>query len=322
MKDILMILAMFAVMIFGLPLLIKGLPEPSGAAVQENGAPVFPDTLNVYLSDTGEIRNMTAEEYLEGCLAAQIAVNYEPEALKAQAAASAAYALRLMDDLRGSGKMPDGADISDDSRTCQPYFTPEKREEMYGASYGTYAGNIRAAAEYGKTHIITYENEPIYAVYHAVSAGNTCPSEYIWGAAFPYLRASASEADREFINFECVNEMKYEEIRRALIAYDAGIEIPADPALWFTDINANEDGYVISAKIGKNTFSGGDLWRILGLRSTAFTVKYENGIFTFTTKGAGHGAGLSQYGADAMALSGSSAADILRHYYAGVNVPE
>ena len=322
MKDILIILAMFAVMIFGLPLLINGLPEQPAHALPEAAAPVFPDTLNVYLSGTGEIKSITAEEYLEGCIAAQIAVNYEPEALKAQAAASATYALRLMGELRGTGKIPDGADISDDSCVCQPYFTPDKRAEMYGGSYGTYADNIRSAAEYGKTHIITYDGEPIYAVYHAVSAGNTCPSEYIWGAAFPYLRAAASAPDREYINFGCVNEMKYEEIRRALIAYDAGIEIPADPALWFTDINANEDGYVISAKIGKNTFSGGDLWRILGLRSTAFTVKYENGIFTFTTKGAGHGAGLSQYGADAMALSGSSAADILRHYYAGVNVPE
>lgn len=318
MKDIIIILIMFAVMIFGLPALLSRQPEQTAAVVTP--APVFPDTLDVYISDTGEVRSVTAEEYIEGCLAAQIAVNYEPEALKAQAAASATYALRLMGELHGSGKIPDGADISDDSRVCQPYFTPEKRAEMYGDSYESYAENIRAAASYGRTHIITYENEPIYAVYHSVSAGNTCPSEYIWGTALPYLRAASSTPDREYIHYECVNEMKYEEIRKALIAYDNWIEIPADPDKWFTDISTNEDGYVISAKIGRNTFSGGDLWRILGLRSPAFTVKYEDGIFTFTTKGAGHGAGLSQYGANAMALNGSSAADIIRHYYAGVSV--
>lgn len=320
MKDFLIILVMFAAMIFGLPMLLNGLPEQTAAPVTESPAPVFPDTVNIFLTASGEVKSITAEEYLEGCLAAQISVNYEPEALKAQAAASATYALRLMRELKGSGEIPDGADISDDSRICQPYFSPEQRAEMYGESYERYAANIREAALYGKTHILTYENEPIYAVYHAVSAGTTCPSEYVWGAALPYLRAVPSAADRDHINFECVNEMRTEDIRQALIAYDYGIEIPADPARWFTDMSVNEDGYVISVKIGKNTFSGGDIWRILGLRSTAFAVTYTDGIFTFTTKGAGHGAGLSQYGANAMALSGSSASDILHHYYPGTSV--
>ncbi len=317
MKDMLIILLMFAALIFGFPMLLNGIPVQQAEPGEAAPAPVFPDTVNIFLTASGEVKSITAEEYIEGCLASQIAINYEPEALKAQACASATYALRLMGELKGSGELPEGADISDDSRTCQPYFTPEQREEMYGGSYERYAANIREAAAYGKTHILTYENEPICAVYHAVSAGSTCPSEYVWGAALPYLRAVSSPADKEFINFECVNEMKSEEIRQALIAYDYGIEIPADPARWFTDMSVNEDGYVISVKIGKNTFSGGDIWRILGLRSTAFAVTYANGIFTFTTKGAGHGAGLSQYGANAMALAGSKAEDILHHYYPG-----
>ena len=100
-----------------------------------------------------------------------------------------------------------------------------------------------------------------------------------------------------------------------LIEYKRDIEIPADFSKWFSEYNVNEDGYVISVRIGKNLFSGGDIWRIFGIRSTAFTVSYSGGIFTFKTKGYGHGAGMSQYGANEMARRGYTAKEILAHYY-------
>ena len=314
MKDLIMILLLFASAIFLFPVIVNGTGSsaPTGTG---SSSPVFPDTVSLYLTESGETVKLPAEEYIEGCLAAQIAINYEPEALKAQASASATYAMRLMSELSGSGKLPDGADISDDPRLCQPYMPEAERESTYGTDYGKYRGNLREAALWGISHIITYENRPIYAVYHSVSAGGTCPSEYIWNTAFPYLRSAESPWDESCPTFVCTNEMRSEEIRYALAQYDSAIEIPADPARWFTELNADENGYVISVKIGSNTFSGGDLWRILGLRSTAFTVTCTDGIFTFTTRGFGHGAGLSQYGANAMAASGSTAADILHHYY-------
>ncbi len=311
MKDMLIILAMFAAAIFALPLL-HGTQADGAVTMQE---PVFPAEVRIYMTGAEQTVAVSAEEYLEGCLAAQIPINYRPEALKAQACASATYALRLMKDLAGTGKLPDGADISDDSRLCQPYMPPSGREQAYGADYEKYRDNILAAVQYGLSHIMLNNGEPIYAVYHSVSAGCTCPSEYVWGRAIPYLRRAESPWDKDFINYECVNELRSEDIRLKLAEYDRGIEIPVDPARWFTELRTDENGYVISVNIGKNTFSGGDIWRILGLRSTAFSVSYIDNIFTFTTRGFGHGAGLSQYGADAMAGSGSTAEEILRHYY-------
>ncbi len=313
MKDMLIILAMFAAAIFALPLLAQSAGTSPAAQVAMTAE--FPDEVRIYLTGAQETVTVTAEEYLEGCLAAQIPINYRPEALKAQAAASATYALRLMAELAASGKLPDGADISDDRQLCQPYMPPAERESTYGADYAEYRENLQTAARYGLSHIILSEGEPIYAVYHSVSAGGTCPSEYVWGRALPYLRRAESPWDTSFINYECVNELRSEDIRLKLAAYDRNIEIPVDPARWFTELNADENGYVISVNIGKNTFSGGDIWRILGLRSTAFTVSYTDNIFTFTTKGFGHGAGLSQYGANEMAGSGSTADEILKHYY-------
>ncbi len=324
MKDILIIIVLFAAMIFSLPLLKHLSPVRDTNGLNEAAEPdfpaVFPDKVRIYLTETDDIAEISAAEYIEGCLAAQIPINYHPEALKAQASASATYALRLMGELTGSGILPDGADISDDKQLCQPYMPEDKRIETYGNDYAKYREVIQTAAAYGVSHIITYDGEPIYAVYHSVSAGGTCPSDCVWGRALPYLRRADSPWDRAFPHFECRNEIKAEEIRSALAHYDSGIDIPVDPARWFTEMNADENGYVISVNIGKNKFSGGDLWRILGLRSTAFTVSYENGIFTFVTRGFGHGAGLSQFGADAMAASGSTAEQIIAHYYIGASL--
>lgn len=321
MKDMLIIILMFAAMTFSLPL-ISRVGAARGAASSETlrDAPEFPGSVRVYLNETGKTETVPAEDYIIGCLCAQIPINYRPEALKAQAAASATYALKLMGELAGSGELPEGADISDDKQLCQPFMPENERAETYGADYGKYFDVLHDAAVYGISHIITYDGAPIYAVYHSVSAGGTCPSEYIWGQSLPYLRRAESPWDEAYMNWECTNEMRSEDIRAALARYDSGIDIPVDPARWFTEMNADENGYVISVKIGSNTFSGGDLWRILGLRSSSFTVSCTDNIFTFTTRGYGHGAGLSQYGANAMAASGSTAEQILTHYYAGVTL--
>ena len=320
MKDIAIIMIMFALVIFALPFAANALtphdePDEPPAAVAQ--AQEFPEKLKLYLTGSGETVELTASEYLTGCLAAQIPIDYEPEALKAQAAATATYTLRLMRELEAAGKIPDGADITDEN---DPYYNEEQRKAAYGADYEKYRQNLEVAAEYGRTHIITYGGEPIYAVYHPVSAGATCPSEYIWGRELDYLKSVESPQDATYLNFECTNEMTEPEARAALSRYDPSLEVPVDGAKWFTDLNVNEYGYVISCNIGKNTFSGIDIRTIFGLRSPAFTVTYNSGIFTFTTKGHGHCAGLSQYGANELAKRGETAESIIKTYYRGVSV--
>lgn len=309
MRDRLFILIFFLLLSTLLPLSFERKAERPGAP-----AAALPESFSVKITETGELRSVTPEEYLVGCLAAQIPLDYEQEALNAQAAAAYTYALRLA--LDGvCEKNGETALLSDDSRICQPYFTPEKCAEVYGGDYEKYLPNLKKAAQYGILHPITYKGEPIFAVYHSVSAGRTRSAYGVWGRELPYLNPADSFADKSYINYECVNEMTAEQARLLLAEAKGDIAVPVDCAKWFSEWNVNEDGYVISVKIGENLFSGGDIWRIFGLRSTAFTVSYQNGIFSFTTKGYGHGAGLSQYGANEMAKGGSSAEEILRHYY-------
>ena len=269
------------------------------------------EELTLTLVESGEEITLTAEEYLTGCLFAQIDVSYETEALKAQAAAAYTYALRLTGD---------GNELSDSTSLCQPYFTPEKAREYYRESYDIYLPKVKEAAAYGASHALYYDNKPIYSVYHSVSAGVTARPEYIWGISLPYLAQVDCPADRSYPHFRTVNDMTPEDMRAKLLAYDGTLEMPLDYSLWFQQVNRDENGYVLSAQVGDKTLSGGDLWRLLGLRSTAFDISWTGMAFTVTAEGYGHGAGMSQYTAHQMAKEGRTAEEILGYFYAGATL--
>ena len=81
-------------------------------------------------------------------------------------------------------------------------------------------------------------------------------------------------------------------------------------------------GYVTLVRVGDRSISGIELRELLGLRSSDFDFTLQDGTFTFTTLGYGHGVGLSQYGADYLARQGSDYRAILEHYYTGASVVE
>ena len=78
----------------------------------------------------------------------------------------------------------------------------------------------------------------------------------------------------------------------------------------------------VATAIGGVTVTGAQARTIFGLRSATFTLTYADGTFTFSVTGFGHGVGMSQYGADAMAEEGKTYSEILQHYYTGVTVEE
>ena len=72
--------------------------------------------------------------------------------------------------------------------------------------------------------------------------------------------------------------------------------------------------------IGGTAYKGTTLRQRLGLRSTAFTMTAVGDHITVTTRGYGHRVGMSQYGAEAMAVEGSTYTQILAHYYKGTTL--
>ena len=78
--------------------------------------------------------------------------------------------------------------------------------------------------------------------------------------------------------------------------------------------------YAASLPVCGQTVSGTALRRALGLRSACFTIRYQDGSFLITTKGYGHGVGLSQWGAKSLAEQGWSCEAILAHYFPGTQL--
>lgn len=301
----------YAVMAVILALTAAVIPVLFNAAFSD----IFPargeKEIELTLTENGGKITLSAEDYLIGCLFAQIDVSYEEEALKAQACAAYTYALRLLEG---------GNTLSDSTSLCQPYFTPAKAKEYYGESYGEYLPKIKEAAAYGASHVIYYENKPIYSVYHSVSAGATTLPVNIWGIQPPYLTRKACPADRNFFQWSASNQFTPEDIRQKLLKYDSELQMPLDYSKWFTNTVKDESGYVVSVDVGGKTLSGGDVWRILKLRSAAFDIRWDGMAFSVSTSGFGHGVGMSQYTANEMAKSGKTAEEILLYFYEGCRV--
>lgn len=304
MKKYLIMAIIAAALIFTVPKVLKG-------AFSDLGKPKTQQSFTLTLVESGKEITLSAEEYLTGCLFAQIDVSYHAEALKAQAAAAYTYALRLS---------MEGRELSNSTSYCQPYFTPAEAKEYYGDSYQKYLPIVKEAAAYGADHPIYYENKPIYSVYHSVSAGTTNRPEYIWGINLPYLTNKSCPEDLNYKNLHFSREISADDMRRYLLYYDPTLQMPLDYSAWFTDIIKNENGYVQTVKVGGKTVSGGEVWRMLELPSTAFDIEWNGYSFTASGRGCGHGAGMSQYSANAMADGGKTAKEILEYFYDGCSV--
>ena len=99
-----------------------------------------------------------------------------------------------------------------------------------------------------------------------------------------------------------------------------GVTLSGSPGSWFRDVTYTDGGGIDTIVIGGTSYKGTSLRSALGLRSTAFSMSTTEDTVTITTRGYGHRVGMSQYGADAMAVTGSTCPEILAHYYPGTTL--
>ena len=252
---------------------------------------------------------MELDEYLTGVVLAEMPVSFELEAQKAQAVVARTYTMRAC---RRGGKH-DGAAVCTDSTCCQSYISPAD----YLAAGGTQAGvdRVRGAVEATAGQVLTYDGELIEATYFSCSGGSTEDAAAVWGAAYPYLKAVDSPGEENAAHYSDTEVFTAARFEAAL-----GRDLPGEPTTWFGVTTYTTGGGVASMEIGGQTYQGTTLRSLLGLRSTAFTVEADRICVTITTKGFGHRVGMSQYGADAMAVLGSTYPEILAHYYQGTSL--
>ena len=108
----------------------------------------------------------------------------------------------------------------------------------------------------------------------------------------------------------------------AALAQYPGADLSGDPSGWFSQPVENSAGGVASVDLGGVTLTGSEVRTLFGLRSASVSVSWDGEAFTFDVTGYGHGVGMSQYGANAMAREGSDFEEILTWYYTGTEVGE
>lgn len=286
--------------------------------------------IRVYNHKEKKIVIMELEEYLRGVVAAEMPALYHPEALKAQAVAARTYTLRQLPEYGGAGcRNHPGADISTDFNTSQAWLSEEEMRERWGfLPFFYYWTRVNNAVEETEGEVLQYKFVMIDAVYHANAGGITENSRHVWGREKPYLLSVESPYDsirqKNYINnyyFGLVDIMEKLELNSKDESGSEG-NVGLDENLQLEVLKRSESGRVLELKMGSHVFTGNEFRQRLSLPSNMFTITREGDIFTFTVKGKGHGAGMSQDGADGFARHGYNYKEILAHYYPGTTITE
>ncbi len=275
------------------------------------------DSESFLLADqsAGAVVSVSRRDYLIGAVAAEMPISWPDEALKAQAIAAHSYALYCRD----HAVDPASGWLTVDPARRQGYLTDAVLRSYWGTAYEENYARLSTLVDSVLTDVLYYGNAPAGTSYFAISNGMTETSENVWGSALPYLVAVDSSTDLNADNYLYTVQFTTDQLQQAL----AGLGItpdPSTPGSWFGEAALTPSGYVASVPICGQSITGPALRKALGLRSACFTVQYQAGGFVITTKGYGHGVGLSQWGAKALAEQGQSAEEILAHYFPGTEL--
>ena len=263
---------------------------------------------NIYVSvrrSDGRVVSLELEDYVTGVVGAEMPALFSSEALKAQSVIARTYALKA----NSVGR------VLSDNESTQSYKDNGELASLWGDNYSSYYSKIKDAVNSTSGVYLTYNGQFIEAVYHSTSNGRTENSSNVWGNYYPYLVSVDSVYDNINPSFSISKSFSYSELSSKL-----GFGVNGDSE--FNILDYTSGGRVNNISIDGHLFSGVSFRSMLGLRSADFDiVKNDDGV-VITTRGYGHGVGMSQYGANGMAKAGYSYRDILLHYYPGVSLEQ
>ena len=263
--------------------------------------------VRVYRENKKIIERVPIEEYVVGVVSGEMPVTFEIEALKAQAVASRSYVMHQMESARDKDY-----DVVD-SVTNQVYLDNEQLKNNWGNDYTEKINKVKKAVLETSGEYLEYDGEVVDAMFFSTSVGYTENSEDIFSSEVPYLRSVSSNWDSISPVFEDSKTFTLKEFYSSLnLEYSEKLEIKVT--------ETTNTGRVKKIIINNKEFSGKEICSKLKLRSTYFEIKNNSDSIIIYTKGYGHGVGMSQYGAQGMALEGYSYEKILKHYYSGVTI--
>lgn len=265
--------------------------------------PVVGEQMITLYRSSGIVEQITITDYIIGVVGAEMPASFNVEALKSQAVVARTYVLK---------RLAEGKTINDTTNN-QVYKDNTQLKAIWGDSFDLYYNKIKGAVTSTDKEVILYNGYYIDALYHSTSNGQTENPINVWGGSFPYLKSVDSHWDLEAPSYLKTTTKTFDEIAKKL-------EINIDPSTEINVLERSESNRINSIEIGTKTFDGVDIYNLLGLRSRDFDMVINNDNITITTRGYGHGVGMSQYGANGMAKEGFTYKEILNHYYQDINI--
>lgn len=291
-----------------------------GSIIKNNGIIMKGNNkAKVYIRKSKEIKEIDVEEYVAGVVSSEMQVNFEKEALKAQAVAARTYyySKRLSSCSEGQG-----AEICD-SIHCQVYTTKEEKLTTWPEDKRESNWNkIREAVKETEGEVLVYSGELVkHPQFFSTSSGKTENCIDVFSEDIPYLKSIESPGEEIAPKFKSIiNIDKSTFINVITNNYK-------NTALNYENLQNNikilsrtEGGAVKEIKLGKVTISGIEFRNLFNINSANFTLNIIENEVIINCTGYGHGVGMSQWGANIMAKEGKNYKDILKHYYSGVNI--
>jgi len=269
-----------------------------------------------------ENRAPDIEDYVAGILPGQIPMTYEEEALKAQAVIARTNLLQKSINFyqtKDPVQVVAMVQEKDLEEIGFEYYTPAELQELWGyEQWEQYEKKIRKAVEATAGEFLALEGKPIDLPYHAVSAGKTRDGKVL-GETYSYLESVECAGDLKSVDYLKVQTYSPEEFHAKVLLEETASRKAGEMEEGLLEITARDQaGYVTELRMGEQFLAGEEFRSRLGLNSSYFTIEETEEGVRITTKGLGHGLGLSLYQANLQALDGKTYLEILLYFYKNV----
>lgn len=273
--------------------------------------------INLLHNNENVVETLELEDYLINVVAAEMPVEYEEEALKAQATVARTYTLYQIE----NGHKHDNADVCDSSTCCQAWISKEKRYEKWGDNQDEKWNKLTNAVYSTAGEVITYNGKPIDAFFHSNSGGTTEIPINVWGGSdFPYLQVVETSGEDEYSQYYSEKEYTKAEIESKMKSAYSDFSIDWNEENCIEILEYTESSRIKTLKIGNKNISGVEARKIFELKSSNFTYEISESTVKFKVIGYGHGVGLSQTGSNTLAKEGKNYKEIIEHFFKNIEI--
>ena len=248
------------------------------------------DTTYVKVKKDDTELELPLEEYCIGRMAKEIPADYEEEALKAQAVIVRTSVYKRIKE--GGTQVV----LEDD------FWTEEEMRQQWGSSYSGHYRKMQNAWNDTEGQVVMYGENLANTPFTRLTNGNTRDGKEVLGSEdYPYLKIK-----------DCPLDIEAAEQIQTVTVDDMDAEVTA----------MDTAGYVTSVRVGQETVNGEEFRQTYGLASSCFILQKYDGKLRITTRGVGHGLGMSQYTANEMAKEGKDVSEILQYFFEGTEIKE